>query len=626
MTVMTEKQLRRGIALAKAGKKPEAKRILGQVVKSNPQSFPAWLWLAGVVETEEQRRYCLEKALQLNPQNEGVRRALARIKPEPVGRAKVTKPPAAETPQYAESLEDFKRVIANVFGPLGHEPYYTGKQTDQDIEGQSLLLDICQRIFSASFSVFDLSAENPNGLLEMGIALGLNRPVVATAHEKAALPPVLEGHRVIRYSDYADLETRLPRLCEQGFPPPTRATPDYCYFCGRVCKSMSTPPDENAYLVLHSSKLLWRNLMQSLAPHLAGYHLYPVYLTGRASGPTLCDLRRKVLASQFALCHLGALSNVSSFLALGMAIGSRVPWILLSRKGQGPVPLDLQEIDRIEYNTLDDLEGPLTDTLGLFLGRVMSDTAAKNDKTAVLSLPFWMQLEDWIERSKKPAQVPKMTRGRIRIAQYEGQKCISEHPVPRRELLVGRSRECDVVVENQSVSARHFRILKGRAGKYFAEDLHSKNGTFLNGTRLSPGKRVALSFNDTIRIPGARFLIWDDRPLPEGETVQTYGDTSLLPPILELEIPDVAPPTYLSTWNHSLVLTIVLPDGRNRAMFEVQAYYPMGRILSELVDLLDLPRQKYRFRLENELIDDDETPLSLGIERGDVLIMAPEEP
>jgi hypothetical protein len=621
---MTEKQLHRGIALAKAGRKPEAKRILGQVVRCNPQSFPAWLWLAGVVETEDQRRYCLEKALQLNPQNEGVRRALARTKTGHVGRAQVAKPTAAESSQHVENPEAFRSAIENVFGPLEYEPYCSGMKTDQGREGQSLLLDICQRIFSASFSVFDLSSENPNELLEMGIALGLNRPMVVTAHEKATLPPALEGHRVIRYTDYADLEARLTGLSEQGFPPRVEATPDYCCFCGRVCKSMSTPPDENAYLVLHSSKLLWRNLMHSLAPHLAGYHLYPVYLTGRASEPTLCDLRRKILASQFALCHLGALSNETSFLALGMAAGSRVPWILLSKKGQGPIPSDLQGIDRIEYATLEDLEGPLTDTLGSFLGRVMSDTAAKNGNTAMLSLPFWMQLDDWIERFKQPAETPQVIEGRIRIAQYEGQTCTLERPVPRRGLLVGRSRECDVVVENQSVSNRHFRILKGRAGKCFVEDLRSKNGTFLNGTRLSPGKRVALSFNDTIRVPGARFLIWDDRPLPEGEAMETYGDTSLLPPILELEIPDVAPPTYLSTWNHSLVLTIILPDGRHRAMFEVQAYYPMGRILSELVDLLDLPKQKYRFRLEDEIVDDDETPLSLGIERGDILIMAPE--
>lgn len=623
---MTENQLRKGIALAKAGKKLEARYILGQVVKNNPRSVQGWLWLAGVVETKEQRQYCLEKVLQLSPQNEWVRRALTRIKSGVVDETRTVTPPSTASPPHTEDLEDYGRAIANVFGPLGHKPYCAGGGADPGVEGDSLLLGICQKIFLASFGVFDLSSGNPNSYLELGIALGLNRPIVATAQERTALPPVLEGHRVIRYTDYSDLAAKLSRVCDQGFPPTDQPVSDTCYFCDRVCESMSTPPDENAYLVLHSSKLLWRNLMRSLAPYLAEYHLYPVYLAGRASGATLCDMRQKVLASQFALCHLGALSNESSFLALGMAIGSRVPWIILSKKGQGAVPSDLQGVDQIEYATLADLEGPLTDALGLFLGRIVSGAAVKNDGTAMLSLPVWMQLDDWLDRFKQPAQAPAAVRKRMRVVQYEGQKCVSKHTVPSRGLLFGRSPDCDVVVENQSVSSRHFRILKGRTGKYFVEDLHSKNGTFLNGARLSPGERVALNLNDTIRIPGARFLIWDDRPLPKEEIPQTYGDTSLLPPILKLEIPDIAPPTYLSTWDHSMVLTVVLPDGHHRAMFEVQAYCPMGRILSELVDLLDLPRRKYRFRIGDTFIDNNETPLSIGIRRRDVLSMTQEEP
>jgi hypothetical protein len=59
-------------------------------------------------------------------------------------------------------------------------------------------------------------------------------------------------------------------------------------------------------------------------------------------------------------------------------------------------------------------------------------------------------------------------------------------------------------------------------------------------------------------------------------------------------------------------------------MFEVQAYYPMGRILSELVSVLNLPQRKYCFRIKNELIGDDETPLSIGVKRGDVLTMVPQ--
>jgi hypothetical protein len=445
-----------------------------------------------------------------------------------------------------------------------------------------------------------------------------------------------------------------------------------CYFCGKVCESMSTPPDENAYLVLNHSKLLWRELMGSLAPYLAEYHLYPVYLTDRSSGPRLCDVRRKVLSAQFVLCHLGALSNESSYLALGMAIGSRVPWILVSKKEAGQpsrsslqgregntqpvapphweelegagqpglhaipltlkgdkggnvVPGDLQEIERIEYSAPADLEQPLTKTLGTFLGRIVADSSVERDKTALLSLPFWLQLDDWIERAIQPAQAPEIVRGRIRVIHYKGQRRLLERVVPDRGLLFGRSSDCDVFVENLSVSSHHFRILKGRTGKTFVEDLHSRNGTFLNGTRLPPGKRVEIRPNDTIRIPGARFLVWDDRPLPEEEPGLVVGTTAMLPPIPRIEIPDVSPPTYLSTWDHSLVLTVLLPDGHHRSTVEVQAYYPMGKILAAMIDLLDLPQGEYRFSAEDEIIDHEETPLSIGIKSGDTLAIIPEE-
>ncbi|HID29191.1 MAG TPA: FHA domain-containing protein [Desulfobacterales bacterium] len=618
---MTKELLRTGIALAKAGKGLEARSILGQVVKDDPRSAIGWLWLAGVVETQEQQRYCLKRVLQLDPQNKMARQALTQIKLEDASK-KVAKP-HTDLGQPG-NVEDFRRVVASVFSPLGCEFYYAGKSADKGIEeGEPLLLDICQAVFSTDFGIFDLSSGNLNAYLELGIALGLNRPVIVTVGERVSLPPLLRERDVITYADHSDLEAKLSRLCEQDFPPTTEYAPDYCYFCGRVCESMSTPPDENSYLALNRSKLLWRDLMQSLTPHLASYHLYPDYLTDRASGPRLCDVRRKVLSAQFVLCHLGTLSDESGFLSLGMAIGSRVPWVLLSKKGRDSIPSDLQGVDRIEYATFADLEGPLTNTLGTFLGRIRSGAAVKGDKTALLSLPFWVQLEDWITHVARPAEAHREIQGKIQVVQYKGQKCLAKHIIPGRGLLFGRSDECDVVVENSSVSSRHFRMLKGRAGKCFVEDLHSKNGTFLNGTRLSPGQRVAINIEDTIRIPGARFLIWDDRPLPKEEAVHYLDTTGLLPPIRRIEIPDVSPPTYLSTWDHPMVLTVLLPDGYNRSMFEVQAYYPLGRILAELVNLLDLSEREYCFEIEgkNQPIDDNETPLSTGIKSGDVLMM-----
>jgi hypothetical protein len=522
-----------------------------------------------------------------------------------------------------ENIDDLRGVIADVLGSLGYEPFYA----DKALEGQSLLAKICQRIFLTSFSVFDLSSANPNLYLEMGIALGLNRPIIAIARNGTTLPPVLQGHNVVMYTDYADLEAKLLKLCTEGFPPTTPTLPDHCHFCGRVCGSMATMPDENSYLVLDNYKLLWRDLMRLIGPYLAQRQLHPVYLTEQSFGPLLCDMRRKVLSSQFVICHLGK-ANESSFLALGMAIGGEVPWLLLSKKHHDPVPSNLQGFDRIEYTSLADFEEQLTDTLNGFLEMVMPTPGRGNGATApIQSRPFWTQFRDWLDSIPHASHAPKATQGRIRVIRYEGQRCSSKYIIPPEGLLFGRSSECDVVLQEQYVSLRHFRVLRTRSRKSFIEDLGSRNGTLLNGTRLSPGVRAMLSFGDRIKLPGARtwFAVWDDRPLPEPPSSQAHFSTGVLPPVVTIEIPDVPPPTHLRNLDLSLILTALHPSGLQRITFEVQAYYPMGRILSELVDSIGLPHKSYRFKVANRFIDDEETPLSVGLKEGDSIIIVSEE-
>jgi hypothetical protein len=308
-----------------------------------------------------------------------------------------------------------------------------------------------------------------------------------------------------------------------------------------------------------------------------------------------------------------------------MAIGCRMPWILLYDRGDVSIPTDLRGSDMVEYATFSDLEERLTETLGVFLSRVMPGTVPKTEKTktTTLSLPFWVQLQDWLGRAMRAARESDEIEGEVRIAQYHGQECLAKHVVTKEGLLVGRGSDCDVVVENQSVSSRHFRVLRGRMGRYFVQDLQSKNGTFLNGIRLPPGKRVQVNLTDAIRIPGARFLVWDDRPLPEERDAQRPSGISSLGSLTRIEIPDVPPPAYLDTWDRSIVLTALLPDGHSRSRFRVQAYYPMGRILSRLVDLLGLPNKEYLFTVEGQPVEEGETPLSLGIQRGDLLRIVP---
>jgi len=64
-------------------------------------------------------------------------------------------------------------------------------------------------------------------------------------------------------------------------------------------------------------------------------------------------------------------------------------------------------------------------------------------------------------------------------------------------MVVGRSTDCDLVLDSLGVSRHHARIFQDPFGRWIVEDLGSRNGLWLEGERVSacallPGKRFAL--------------------------------------------------------------------------------------------------------------------------------------
>ena len=64
------------------------------------------------------------------------------------------------------------------------------------------------------------------------------------------------------------------------------------------------------------------------------------------------------------------------------------------------------------------------------------------------------------------------------MVNHIGDETIS-HKFVAPELLVGRDKSCDLVLDEKTVSAEHVR-LSYHHGSWWVEDLHSRNGTFLN--------------------------------------------------------------------------------------------------------------------------------------------------
>jgi hypothetical protein len=87
---MTEEEgLKQAIALIKAGKKNEAVPILKSILKTNRNNELAWLWLSTCADKQDDKIYCFQEALRINPNNEPAKKALEQLKPQSIPRPTV---------------------------------------------------------------------------------------------------------------------------------------------------------------------------------------------------------------------------------------------------------------------------------------------------------------------------------------------------------------------------------------------------------------------------------------------------------------------------------------------------------------------------------------------------------
>lgn len=77
---MPNEQLQKAIEAIKGGEKNSGKLILYKLVKDEPGNELAWMWLSACIDDNNQKIKCLEKVIEINPNNEKARIALQRLK------------------------------------------------------------------------------------------------------------------------------------------------------------------------------------------------------------------------------------------------------------------------------------------------------------------------------------------------------------------------------------------------------------------------------------------------------------------------------------------------------------------------------------------------------------------
>jgi len=76
--------------------------------------------------------------------------------------------------------------------------------------------------------------------------------------------------------------------------------------------------------------------------------------------------------------------------------------------------------------------------------------------------------------------------------------------------VLGRHPYCEIILEHGAVSREHAKISREK-GRYYVEDLHSRNGTYLNHKQIE--RKQPLFNGDVIRICEIEFVFYDDSAL-----------------------------------------------------------------------------------------------------------------
>lgn len=105
------------------------------------------------------------------------------------------------------------------------------------------------------------------------------------------------------------------------------------------------------------------------------------------------------------------------------------------------------------------------------------------------------------ERIREPVEA-STSRRPLRAVLVDGER---HHDLGLRGGTIGRSRDCDVVLDDRNVSRRHAEIRQGPDGSWTVRDLGSTNGVRVNGRRvggdgedLRPGDAIELGTAEVV--------------------------------------------------------------------------------------------------------------------------------
>lgn len=92
----------------------------------------------------------------------------------------------------------------------------------------------------------------------------------------------------------------------------------------------------------------------------------------------------------------------------------------------------------------------------------------------------------------------------LKVAVGHGGQPVETNLQRRKVVVIGRGLECDIVIKDVKASRRHCQLTRGDSA-FMLEDLGSKNGTFVEGKRITGP--MALKPNQAFKIGDTIFYL-----------------------------------------------------------------------------------------------------------------------
>ncbi len=132
-----------GMDAARDGNREEARNLFTLLTRQDPDNIQAWLWLAGVSDDPRQRRAALERALEIDPQNDMALRGLRALN-------------GVQGGERRSIVEAVKQTTSNLFGRRGR-PVRPSRPLSQYEE------ELTRELESVDSNLYDDEDDEPRG-------------------------------------------------------------------------------------------------------------------------------------------------------------------------------------------------------------------------------------------------------------------------------------------------------------------------------------------------------------------------------------------------------------------------------------------------------------------------------